>query len=62
MKKTTHRFDWVNGYTTAKRLSRSFNTIEEAVAFAEGRQAADIYKSKGKYKVEWIKVKGVEHG
>jgi HSP20 family molecular chaperone IbpA len=48
-------FDWQNGYTITRRFSRSFATLEEAKRFAEGKPQADIYKSKGKYKVEWMK-------
>lgn len=55
MSKTTHRFDWSNGYTTAKRLRRSFDTLEAATAFADGKATIDIYKSKGRYTVEWVK-------
>ena len=54
--KTTHRFDWQNGFTKCRRLSRSFNTQEQAERFAEGKLNAEIYKSRGKYKVEWIKI------
>lgn len=54
--KTTYRFDWENGYTKARRLSRSFDTIEEANQFAKGKPNADIYKTKGRYKVEWVKI------
>ena len=54
--KTTYRHDWENGYHIVKRLSRSFNTIDEAVKFSEGKQVADIYRSRGRYKVEWTKV------
>lgn len=54
--KTTFRFDWENGYTKCRRLSRSFDTLEEAKHFSTGKQNADIYKSKGRYKVEWIMV------
>lgn len=56
MRKTVGRFDWVNGYTKYRRLSRSFKTIEEAMQFADGKENADIYKSKGIFKVEWTKI------
>lgn len=56
MNKTTYQFDWTTGYTKTRRLSRSFDTLEEATAFAEGKVVVDIYKSKGRYKVEWLKV------
>ena len=54
--KTTYRFDWVDGYTKARRLSRSFMTLEEALAFAADKRDPEIYKSKGLYKAEWTKV------
>lgn len=54
--KTTYRLDWVNGYTKARRLSRSFSTLAEAEAFAKGKKNTEIYRSKGKYKVEWVKI------
>lgn len=56
MRKTTYRFDFENGYTITKRLSRSFDSLEEAQMFSENKMNADIYKSKGRYKVEWIKI------
>lgn len=55
MKKTTVRFDWESGYTKARRLSRSFETMEEASRFADGKRNAEIYRSNGRYKVEYIK-------
>lgn len=54
--KTIHKWDWVNGYTIERHLSRSFNTLEEAQRFAENKQVIDIYRTKGCYKVEWVKV------
>ena len=54
--KTTYRHDWVNGYTKYRRLSRSFDTLEEAERFTEGKLNVEIYKSRGKYKVEWHKI------
>ena len=56
MKKTRFRRDWENGYTKLRILSRSFDTLEEAIKFAEEKQTVDIYKSKGRYKVEWLKI------
>ena len=55
MSHTTKRFDWTNGYTIARRLSRSFDTLQEAQEFAKGKLNTEIYRSKGRYKVEWIK-------
>lgn len=56
MSKTRHRFDWQNGYTKERTLTRSFDTIEEARQFADGKLNVDIYRSKGRYKVEWVKI------
>ena len=61
--KTLYRHEWEHGDTKARILSRSFPTLEEAERFAKGEhpgcirwEVIDIYKSKGRYKVEWIKV------
>lgn len=53
--KTRYRFDWTNGDYIERTLSRSFDTLEEAEQFSTGKDVRDIYKSKGRYKVEWIK-------
>lgn len=37
-------------------MSRSFKTLEEAYTFVADKQGAEIYKSNGAYKVEWVKV------
>lgn len=68
--KTAHYSGW--GVTPCKRreLSRSFDTLEAAQKFAEGKNVFDICKSKGRFKVIWIKTievngygeeKGVHH-
>ena len=46
-----------NGVAPYKRreLSRSFNTLESAQKFAEGKDGTDIFRANGKYKVTWIK-------
>lgn len=54
-KHTTYRFDWESGYTKRRRLSRSFDTLDDAKLFANGKTESEIYISKGRYKVEWIK-------
>ena len=51
---TLHKFDWEKGYTKARRLHRSFNTLTEAMGFASGKDVRDIYLVRGKYRVEWI--------
>ena len=55
MRKTAHRFDWEKGHYKERILSRSFDSMEEAVKFAEGKDGVDVYVSKGRYKVEWMK-------
>ena len=56
MVKTTYWFDWVNGDQIRRRLSRSFDSLEDAQRFAKNKLNAEIYKSKGRYKVEWLKI------
>ena len=55
MNKTRYRFDWENGHTKQKTLSRSFETLDEAKGFSKGKNVVDIYVSHGKYRVEWVK-------
>ena len=43
-------------YYIERTLHRSFGTLEDANRFAEGKNVRDIYRSKGKYVVEWIKI------
>ena len=59
MKKSVVRFNWEKGYTKVKTLSRSFDTLEEASRFADGKRNAEIYRSNGRYKVEYIKEVGL---
>lgn len=54
--KTVKWFDWENGHCKDRELSRSFDTKEEALKFAEGKHNTDVYMSKGRYKVTWHKV------
>ena len=39
--------------TKVRTLSRSFDTLEAAQKFAEGKRVTDIYRAGGKFKVEW---------
>lgn len=55
MRKTKFRFDWLHGHTIAKRLTRSFDALADAEQFAKGKNNTEIYKSKGRYVVEWTK-------
>ena len=58
--KTTYRHDWVNGHYKQRSLTRSFETMDEAERFAEGKDVVDIYRRKGKYTVEWMKKEVME--
>ena len=42
-------------------MHRSFNTLEEAQAFAQGKDVVDIYRTKGRFKVEYLKTKRVDY-
>lgn len=44
-----------------RTFTRSFDTLEKAKAFAEGKSVIDIYKSKGLFKVEYSKTYRVDH-
>ena len=43
-----------------RELSRSFDTLEAAQKFAEGKQVQDIYRASGRYKVVWIKTVAIK--
>lgn len=58
--KTKYKFNWKNGAYKEKTLSRSFDTLEEANKFADGKDVVDVYKSKGKIKVEWKKTTSID--
>lgn len=51
----------IDHHIEQRTLSRSFDTLEEAKKFAEGKTVTDIYKSHGRFKVEWEKVKRVDY-
>lgn len=55
--KTAHGFDWEQGHYTRRELSRSFDTLEDARRFAEGKTEVDIFVSRGRYVVTWILIK-----
>lgn len=49
-----------------RTLTRSFDTLEAAQRFANGKDVNDIFRRKGKYVVEWFKTiyeneRGVEN-
>ena len=55
MNRSSCYFDWKRGNYKVRELSKSFDTIDEARRFADGKNVLDIYVSKGKYKVTWLK-------
>ena len=55
MKKTVYRFDWEKGHTKVRTITRSFDSLHEAERFAQEKEVVDIYRSKGRYVVEWRK-------
>ena len=53
---------WSNDHQIEQRtLSRSFDTLEEANRFAEGKAVTDIYRAHGRFKVEWEQTKRVDY-
>lgn len=48
-------FSWERGYYIERTLTRSFQTLEAAQKFAEGKNVKDIYRRNGKFVVEWVK-------
>ena len=60
MRKTTYGFEWgndfPNGHYIRRIFTRSFDTLEAAQRFAEGKDVIDIFRSHGRYKVEWQNV------
>lgn len=61
MNKTVSGFSWKLGHYKKRTLSRSFDTLGKAVRFAEGKTVTDIYRSNGRYKVEYIKEEREQH-
>lgn len=55
IRKTSHYYSDRKGYYTVRELTRSFDTLEAAEKFAEGKQVLDIYKENGRFKVQWLK-------
>ena len=56
MRKSICKHDWSRGYYIERILTRSFETLEAANKFAEGKNVRDIFRKKGKFVVEWLKV------
>ena len=44
-----------------RTFHRSFDTLEAAQKFAEGKDVREIYRSKGRYKVEWVTMNRVDY-
>lgn len=57
MNKTFKGFDWERGYFITRTLTRSFDTLEAAQKFAEGKKVMDIFRKNGRFTVEWLKEK-----
>ena len=53
--KTRTYSGWEEPPHKRRELSRSFDTLEAAERFAEGKQVTDIYRKHGKFTVVWIK-------
>lgn len=53
--KTTFRDCSLDGFTKRQTLTRSFDTLEAAQKFAEGKNTLDIFRAKGRFKVQWVK-------
>lgn len=53
--KTGYYSGWGEIPHKRRELSRSFDTLEAAQKFAEGKQVSDIYRKHGKFTVVWIK-------
>ena len=53
--KTVNGFSWERGYYTDRTLTHSFQTLEAAQKFAEGKDVLDIYRKGGRFVVEWVK-------
>ena len=53
--KTVNGFSWDRGYYTERTLTRSFQTLEAAQKFADGKDVRDVYRKNGKFVVEWVK-------
>lgn len=53
--KTGHYSGWGTTPYLRRELSRSFDTLEAAQKFAEGKEGTDIFRSHGKFKVVWFK-------
>ena len=51
----------VDHHVEQRTLSRSFDTLEEAQKFAEGKNVMDIYRAHGRFKVEWEQVKRIDY-
>ena len=55
MRKTKRGFTWERGYYKERTLTRSFDTLDAAQKFAEGKDVRDIYRNRGRFTVEWVK-------
>lgn len=51
----------IDFHVEQRTLSRSFDTLEAAQKFAEGKDVRDIYRAHGRFKVEWEHTKRVDY-
>lgn len=56
LNKTAYYDGWGMIPHKRRELSRSFDTLEEAKKFAQGKEGTDIFRCRGRYKVTWIKI------
>lgn len=51
----------IDFHVEQRTLSRSFDTLEAAQRFAEGKDVRDIYRAHGRFKVEWEQTKRIDY-
>ena len=51
----------IDFHVEQRTLHRSFDTLEAAQKFAEGKTVIDIFRSQGRFKVEYLKTKRVDY-
>ena len=44
-----------------RTIHRSFDTLEAAQAFVDGKDTVDIYRVHGRYKVEYVQTKRIDY-
>lgn len=51
----------IDHHVEQRTFTRSFDTLEAAQKFADGKDVRDIYKYRGRFKVEWVKTARVDY-